>query len=71
MNAEATAEKRPAWRNISVVAGSTLRATYKYQGGIKIIMIFVVEVLVILVGLPIEHMVEVLAGICLWFFIWS
>ena len=34
-------------------------------------MIFVVEVLIILVGLLIEHMVEALTGIYLCFFIWS
>ena len=66
MNAEATAENRPAWGNVSAEGQLALQTTYKYQSGIKVIVIFVVEVLVVLIGLAIEHMVEMLTWLYGW-----
>ena len=40
-----------------------MESTYEYQGGVKIVVILLVEVPVILVRLPVEHLIEVPAGI--------
>jgi len=44
-----------------------MESTYEYQGCVKVVVILLVEVPVILVRLPVEHLIKVPAGIRLFF----
>jgi len=43
-----------------------MESTYEYQGRVKVVVILLVEVPVILIRLPVEHLIKVPAGIRLF-----
>ena len=65
MNAEVTAEKRPACSSTQYVCTQASSMTYEYQGRIQILVVFLHEILVILLCLPSVMFVELSAKICL------
>lgn len=59
MNADATAEKRPAWAAIRKKNAYDSRFTHENQSGIEVVVVLLVEVSVIFVRLSAELFVEV------------
>jgi len=56
--AAATAEKRPAYLFISGILNMLVGAAHEYQGGIEVIVVFLVNILVVFVRLFPELFVE-------------
>jgi len=65
MNAEVTAEKRPACNSTQYMHIQVSFMTYKYQGGVQILVTFLYEFLIILVCFVFVTFVELSAEICL------
>jgi len=65
IKADATAEKRPAWLFISRSFNVPAGATYEYQGGIEVIVIFLLEIPVVFIRLFSELFVEACARLWL------
>ena len=57
--AELTAENRPAYKDRLDNSRSERRTTYKNQGGIEVLVVFLDVVGVVLCRLPLVHRVEV------------
>ena len=65
MKADATAEKRPAYPFLSEIRGVSVEATYKYQGGVEVIVVLLAKVPVVFVGLFFELFVKARSRV--WF----
>ena len=65
MNADATAEKRPAYPFLSEIRDISVETTYKYQGGVEVIVVLLVKVPVVFVSLLLESFMKVRSRV--WF----
>ena len=65
MKADATAEKRPAYPFLSEIRDISVETTYKYQGGVEVIVVLLAKVPVVFVSLFFELFVKARSRV--WF----
>jgi len=65
MNAEVSAEKRPACSSTQYMCTQAPSMTYKYQGRVQILVAFLYELLIVLICFSFVMFVELSAKFCL------